>query len=1041
MNGIADIKTILENKQSITIHDLGPSGPESAMSRAFACAGRLRKIRRNTPLPAQILHLGGRSAGLLILVFCCFSSLIFGQTKAVLTSPAAGTSLGTSNVVIKWSAGTGVTAYELMLGTNGAGTSGLYNSGSITVTSATVATLPANAVTVYARILSKIGGAWQYSDYTFKEAGTPAVLVTPKPGGPLGASKVTFTWSSGVGNTNYQLLLGTNGPGTSGLYNSGSITAKSATVPSISAYGVTVYARLLSESGGVWRHTDYTYKEAGTPAILASPAASTTFPGSTVTFKWNAGFGVTDYELLLGTNGAGTSGVYSSGPITGTSATVTTVPTSGGTIYVTLLSDIDGVWQHNYYTFTEASPPAAVSALSCSSSSITGAATDVCTVKLKAAAPASGETVSLKSSSTSVTVPASVEVPAKATSITFVSSVTSVTAAQTATLTASAASVSASFALKLNASIPTLSVSATTEAFGNVTLATSTTKSVTLTSSGTAPVTISAATLTGTGFSVSGATFPDTLNPGQAVTLSVKFDPTVVGAETGQLTIKSNSSTNATAAVSLSGTGISLTPGSVSCSSTSMTGSGTDACTVTLASAAPSGGTSISLSSSSTSVTVPATVTVAASATSAVFTATVTWVATAQTATLTATAGGVSKTVALKLNAASPTLSVSATTEAFGNVTLATSTTKSVTLTSSGTAPVTISAATLTGTGFSVSGAKFPDTLNPGQAVTLSVKFDPTVTGAQTGQLTITSNSSTNASAAVSLSGTGISLTSSSVSCSSNSMTGSGTDACTVTLASPAPSGGTSVSLSSSSTSVTVPATVTVAASATSAVFTATVTWVATAQTATLTATAGSISNTFALTLNAATPTLSINATAVTFGSVTINTPVTQTINLTSTGTAPVTISAVKLTGIGFVMSGASFPVTLNPGQAVALGVEFLPIALGVITGQLSITSNSSTNGSVVINLTGTGAVVSSNTVQLSWEAPSSSSEPIAGYNIYRSPAGDSAYELLNSSVDVQTTFVDTTVQSGMTYEYIVESVDSDGVASAPSNVATVTVP
>jgi fibronectin type 3 domain-containing protein len=40
-----------------------------------------------------------------------------------------------------------------------------------------------------------------------------------------------------------------------------------------------------------------------------------------------------------------------------------------------------------------------------------------------------------------------------------------------------------------------------------------------------------------------------------------------------------------------------------------------------------------------------------------------------------------------------------------------------------------------------------------------------------------------------------------------------------------------------------------------------------------------------------------------------------------------------------------------------------------------------------------------------------------------------------------QTTYVDSTVQSGMTYSYEVKSVDSSGVESSPSNVISVTIP
>jgi hypothetical protein len=80
-------------------------------------------------------------------------------------------------------------------------------------------------------------------------------------GTTLTAAGATFEWSAGYGVTNYQLLVGVNGPVTASIYNSGVITARSASVTAIPAYGVTVYARLLSENGGVWQSHDYTYIE------------------------------------------------------------------------------------------------------------------------------------------------------------------------------------------------------------------------------------------------------------------------------------------------------------------------------------------------------------------------------------------------------------------------------------------------------------------------------------------------------------------------------------------------------------------------------------------------------------------------------------------------------------------------------------------------------------------------------------------------------------------------------------------------------------
>jgi hypothetical protein len=187
-----------------------------------------------------------------------------------------------------------------------------------------------------------------------------------------------------------------------------------------------------------------------------------------------------------------------------------------------------------------------------------------------------------------------------------------------------------------------------------------------------------------------------------------------------------------------------------------------------------------------------------------------------------------------------------------------------------------------------------------------------------------------------------------------------------------------------------------------------------------------------------AVPTLSINATSLPFGNVVVNTAAILPLTLTSTGTAPVMINAATLTGQGFSVSGATFPVTLNPGQAVTLSVQFDPIAIGVAAGQLTISSNSSTGGTAAISLSGTGQP---HQVDLSWDAPAGSADPIAGYNVYRSPGGASTYQLLNPSVDTLTTYVDSTVQSGFAYDYIVESVDASGVESAPSNVIGVTIP
>ena len=375
-------------------------------------------------------------------------------------------------------------------------------------------------------------------------AATPVTISSPAAGTVLPAGSVTFSWPSETGVPAYSLWIGTGGKGSSNLFNSGGIQGTSVTVTGLPMNGATIYATLYSAINGVFKPVYSTYIEAPapSPATLTSPAAGSVLTGSSATFSWKPVAGVTAYQLLLGANGQGSSTAYNSGKVTGSSLTVTGLPTKGAPLYATLYSNINGVMTPVYSTYTEAggTTTAAVSAVTCSSASMTGSGTDSCTVALSAAAPSGGLKVSLASSDSAVALPSTVTVPASATSATFTATVSSVTTSQAATLTATAGSVSKSFALQLNAASILLGVNTTSVAFGDVTVNTASTQSITLTATGTAPVTISAATLAGTGFTLPAATFPMTLNPGQAVALSVQFDPAATGTASGQLTISSN---------------------------------------------------------------------------------------------------------------------------------------------------------------------------------------------------------------------------------------------------------------------------------------------------------------------------------------------------------------------------------------------------------------------------------------------------------------------------------------------------------------------
>ena len=288
--------------------------------------------------------------------------------------------------------------------------------------------------------------------------------------------------------------------------------------------------------------------------------------------------------------------------------------------------------------------------------------------------------------------------------------------------------------------------------------------------------------------------------------------------------------------------------------------------------------------------------------------------------------------------------------------------------------------------------------------------------------------------------GSGSSSTLSSVQCAATSIIGANSDSCTVSLTGPAPSTGISINLSSSNSAVAVPASVTIPAGATSVSFSISITAVTTAQSTTINATAGSVSADVVIQLHPSAPMLTVNASSVSFGSVPVSTTSTQSLTLSSTGSQPVTVSAISVTGVDFSITGATLPLTLAPGQSVVVNLVFAPSVSGAEAGQLTITSNSTANPTDAISLTGTG-VIAAHSVTLTWNAPTSSPDPVAGYNVYRAASGGTAYSLLNTGLDTLTTYMDYSVQSGATYDYIVRSVDAQGVESAPSNTTTATIP
>ena len=613
---------------------------------------------------------------------------------------------------------------------------------------------------------------------------------------------------------------------------------------------------------------------------------------------------------------------------------------------------------------------------------------------------------------------------------------------------------------------PQLTLSAAALSFGGVTVNSSTVQALTLSSTGTSPVTVSAAQIMGAGFTIVGGSIPATLSPGQSMTLQVQFAPTTTGQINGQLVVNSDSSSGSTTSITLSGTStvapvpqLSLSAATLSFGSVTVNTATTRALTLTSTGTSPVTVSSAAVTGAGfmiTGGTLPITLSPMQSTTlQVVFDPTTTGMLAGQLTITSDSTSGNTAVVSLNGTGAAtpvPQLTASAGSLSFGSVTVNSTTTQALTLTSTGTAPVTVSAATISGTGFSVAGASIPVTLAPGQSITLVIDFAPTTTGSLNGQLSLSSDSSSGLTTLVSLSGTSTAEPNPQLTLSAMTLTftaepvGTATSqALTLTSTGTAPVTVSAASVTGTGFSIvsgSFPTTLNPGESVSVQVqFVPTAIGNTTGQ---ITINSTSTSGTMAVALNGTgtavlVPQLSVSTTGLSFGNTSVNTASTQVITLTSTGTLAVTVNSVAVTGTSFSVVGGSFPVTLAPGQNAALSVQFMPTAAGSDTGQVVISSNSATGSSAIVSLSGSGVALA-HEIDLSWAAPASSADPVSGYNIYRA-VGGGTLQLLASSPLSSTVYVDTAIASGSTYNYVVKSVDATSVESVASNEITVAVP
>jgi centrosomal CEP192-like protein/Ig-like domain-containing protein/HYDIN/CFA65/VesB family protein len=382
----------------------------------------------------------------------------------------------------------------------------------------------------------------------------------------------------------------------------------------------------------------------------------------------------------------------------------------------------------------------------------------------------------------------------------------------------------------------------------------------------------------------------------------------------------------------------------------------------------------------------------------------------------------------------------------FGKVAIGQASSQTLIVKNSGSGLLTLTSVAASGRDFTVSGPQLPLRLAEGQSATFMARFAPPAPGETSGSLQITESQT---ASTPQLSGSGGSATPSIMTIQKTVlMAGTGVSAAPSITSQPASqnvavgqtatfsvtiSGATPLDYQWSKNGAAIPG-------ATSASYTtpaAAATDSGSKFTVTVGNSAGSVTSNAAILTVGSAGQLTASATKLSYGNVAVGTSSSQSVTLTNTGNASVSISNVSVSGAGVSAGGVSSGLILAPANSAVLSVTFTPSSTGTLNGSVAVASNAS-DAAVTIALSGAAVQAASHSVTLGL-APDSSN--VVGYNVYRSSVSSGPYVKLNSPLITSTTYTDTAVAASNTYYYVATSVDSAGDETVYSNQVSATIP